>query len=318
MEEYSKIYEEAIQVLDTWYEKQYDKAIASWGNLYVKDSQAFIAHQPLTNFIKDRQKESVEHSYFKKDLESLISGYSQNNLELEDTYRSFSKLLFQIGLNPQNWIDFKNLDEALKRWSKDSGSKTFIPFNAFMIGLIHGYKGKYKESLIILEKARDNMTSTKQQAAKILPLISLVKSIIGDSLRPKQQSKHSEQSWLDAGFSKKDLEEWIFADLEPSTAIDWKNNNFNAKDSTRWYKAGYDLESAKNWAKYFSPQEAIQCRVAGFEDAEKASKWMKIFNFPSEAMRWITEGFTSKEAAVWIRQSVTDPIEAKKRKEALH
>ena len=45
---------------------------------------------------------------------------------------------------------------------------------------------------------------------------------------------------------------------------------------------------------------------------------MKIFNFPSEAMRWLKEGFSSKEAAVWVRQSVTDPLEAKKRKEALH
>ena len=106
--------------------------------------------------------------------------------------------------------------------------------------------------------------------------------------------------------------------MEPSKALEWKQNNFNAKDSTRWSKAGYSLESAKNWSEHFSPEQAIQCRVAGFEDAKIASKWMKIFNFPSEAMRWLEQGFSTKEAAVWVKQSVTDPLEAKKRKEAMH
>ena len=129
------------------------------------------------------------------------------------------------------------------------------------------------------------MTSTKQQAAKILPLITLVKSIIGDSSRPKKKSKYSEEDWLEAGFTKEDLDTWIYADMEPVRALEWKENNFNAKDSTRWFKAGYDLESAKIWSEHFSPEDAIQCRIAGFEDVVDASRWMKIFNFPTEAMR---------------------------------
>ena len=149
MEEYSKIYEEAIQVLDTWYEKQYEQAINSWGNLYAKDSQAFIAHQPLFNFIKDRQKESIEHDYFKEDLEFLISSYKDGNLELKKTYPAFNKLLFQIGLSPQHWIEFNALDKALSHWETEASNETFIPYSAFMLGLVHAYFGKYRELSLI-------------------------------------------------------------------------------------------------------------------------------------------------------------------------
>jgi len=318
MEEYLKTYEEAIQVLDIWYEKEYEQAINSWGNLYSKDKQAFIAYQPLFNFIKDRQNESIEHDYFEKDLGFLANAFKENSLESKSAYSSFSKLLFQIALSPQYWYDFKDLDKALKHWTEEANKETFIPFAVFMLGLINAYLGKYKESLELLIKARDNMTSSKQQAAKIEPLINLVKSIIGDSLRPKKKSIHTKQNWLDAGFSEEDLETWIYAEIEPNIALKWKKNNFSAKDSSRWYKAGYNLEDAKVWSKYFNPQEAIQCRIAGFEQAEEASRWMKIFNFPSEAMRWQKEGFSTKEAAVWVKQSVTDPLEAKRRKEAMH
>ena len=319
MEEYLKTYEEAIHVLDIWYEKEYEQAINSWGSLYAKDNQAFIGYQPLHNFIKDRQSESVEHGYFEKDLGFLANAFKEGSLESSSAYSSFSKLLFQIGLSPQYWFDFKGLDKALKHWQAESNKTTLIPFAVFMLGLINAYLGKYKESLELLIKARDNMTNSKQQAAKIEPLISLVKSIIGDSLRPKKKkSIHTKQSWIDAGFSEEDLETWIYAEIEPSVALDWKKGNFNAKDASRWHKADYDLEEAKVWSKYFSPQEAIQCRIAGFKEAEKASRWMKIFNFPSEAMRWQKEGFSTKEAAVWVKQSITDPLEAKRRKEAMH
>lgn len=317
-QELQDIFSQAQEGLVQWEKADYLSAFQIWGKLYKRNPEAFISFKPLANLIRDKQKESIQEQIFENDLVELITKYQSNTLEPEFAHTAFAKLLFAAGLLPQHWFEFEDLKSALSLWKREASKQPFFPYNGYILGILYCYCGLYNEAMSFLQKSFDHIPSSKRKALKIEELIRLSKKVIGE---PKKQTlaneQYSEESWLALGFEKDDeLVNWRASGLSPELAREWKKQNFTAKQASRWSKGEFELEQALLWREKLSedPVFATQCKVAGFSDPGVAANWMKIFTFPSEAMRWIENGFSSKDAAVWMRQGVTDPLEALKRK----
>ena len=318
-QDFEDIYNKAQESIEPWLKQEYFLAIQSWGKLFKQNPEAFNSYKPLVNLIRDKQRESIDQGSFEKDLIELAENYQAGKLEPETAHLAFSKLFFTLGLLPQHWFEFEELKASLKLWKIEANKQPFFPYNGYILGIIYCYCGIYGEANTILQRAYDHIPSSKRKALKIEEIISLIRKVVGEPKKKSNTGKDnfSEHDWLSLGFEQgEQLESWRVSGLSPEIARLWKEQKFSAKEATRWFKGEFELDDAIVWREKFSddPVFATQCRVAGFEDPAVAASWMKIFTFPSEAMRWIEQGFSSRDAAVWMRQGVTDPAEAKKRK----
>jgi len=126
------------------------------------------------------------------------------------------------------------------------------------------------------------------------------------------------EKWLEVGFTLEEAREWYEVGFTPNESILWKKRGFSAVEADKWLKHGIECPvRAAKWRDMIGisdPGEVVEWRRAGVYFAETAKEWIDAGFGPKEAKRWIDAGFEPEEAKQWLEAGVTDPEEARIRR----
>ncbi len=111
------------------------------------------------------------------------------------------------------------------------------------------------------------------------------------------------RAWVEAGFSPGQARNWKEAGFVPEEAKAWREAGFSAREAKAWKEAGLNLSEAGAW------------KTAGFA-LHEALAWRILELTPEQATSWKENAFDPTTAGSWIAQGLSDPVEARRWRDA--
>lgn len=285
------------------------------------------------------------------DLETALNSYLEELLQdppkTSGAHRVVSRFLFTLGLVDECYEKADDLAEAETLWSAEGLEEEEMPYRLFRLGLVYFYQGREEEALSVFKHAADVCPKKKHHSLRLDEVCEFTKRVLGrkraaladrrvvaDTDEWEQAgfvTPFEQQAWKRSGLSPKEAavwrlqgftpgqsQKWVQAGMDPGEAVQWSQAGFPAsREVFRWVRGGFDPIGARCWREAFGSAVdlAVQCKKLGFEDAETAVSWLRVFSVPWEGLQWKDLGFTPEEAHRWLSQGVKDPFLARKRRE---
>ncbi len=319
------------------------EALKEWSSTYTKYSRSFSADRSIANELHELVRD-FEPRHLDSEVSELGKKLNdENDPPLPADYtRVLQIFLFSIGLFPDIYIALDDLEDEVARWSEEANGELYNPYAGFRLGLVLACSGKTQDAIDEILKAQDTLTPSKQSPLKIAKVASFLGSIREMERKAAREpgSDAPLDEWERWGFADPfQREAWQKSNVSPEQAAAWKSAEFTAAQTRAWAKervsldvaktwreqgvsepkvvkvwsrAGFDPAEAREWAEHFGDdiEKAIHARNAGFDSPEEASRWMAIFMFPGDAMQWRELGFSTRDAAVYVRGGTRDPHRA--------
>lgn len=319
------------------------EALKVWSDTFSQYSRSFSADRSIANdlhvIVRDFEPRFIDREM------SLFANKLNDEKDAPtpaDYTRIMQLFLFSIGLFPELYINVDALEEETKRWSDEANGELYNPYAGFRLGLVLTCSGRTQEAIDEILKAQDSLTPSKQSPLKIDKVASFVRRISEMERKAARESGSDAplDEWEYWGFDDPfQREAWQKSNVSPEQASLWRKADFTAAQTRSWTKERVSLEVAKKWrgqgiddpkvvkiwsraqfepdeasewSKFFADdiEKAIQAKNAGFDSPEEAAKWLAIFMFPGDAIRWRELGFSTRDAAVYVRGGTSDPHRA--------
>ena len=322
-----------------------EQAVACWADAHENMPDAFFGDQGIRTGLRECRKQ------FEKEgcLEAYRRAWREKKAEdSRAPYVLFLHYYFSLGLQPALFAPWSLLDQEENRWAQSPADVVQLEFHRFRLAVIHTYQGKLRQALEELTICEDRFPASKKEPWKVGQIASFLRELldedraaggdlIGDYSREQWEAcgfadAFQQQAWSKAGASPEQAVEWKSLRFSPGQFRNWQMHGFSSAEAQGWLQSGiedaneaavwrrgdFSPAQAVSWRPHFPGQieRAVQSKKAGFADAELAARFLKVFTFPWEAVRWHEQGFDAKDAALWLAKGVHDPFVAKQQEKA--
>jgi len=261
----------------------YKEGLSTWASYAADAGDAWSSISALVNYFS-----SIEGQSFY--ISALDKARKEARLEsLDSVYWYVSMKLLGLGLLPEFFEGYDNLNEREKEWKAKSRESAKYPYAHYRFALCLAYQGKYRESYEEFLNVREKIPTSKLAFFRVEALIDWLRMETDTRVRSKglslAYSELNEEEWLNAGFSSEEAREWYAEGFNINEALTWKEEaKIPAKSAKRWKRIEAKPKDAFEWNQVFSDEpEAITFYAAGFRDPAVALEWRKHFSIPSEA-----------------------------------